>query len=708
MEPLPSHLDYLDRDPGPEIAANPVREALRVLRKQWVLVLVPMLCVLAVVYVMTKRKPPIYEASTRLNLEQTADASGSQLLQQILAGNQTGGTATQVEILRSPELLHRAVPRRILAKGMPQVAVVQVPDTDVVDLTVWWENANECAEIANLIAEKYRKDVQQKNRQTVTASLSFVRRQLDIVQPDLRAKSLALKRFQEQNSIVELPLQTSQAVSQLAGVQDQIRTVQSTLQTTETKLPDIRRRLDATTPEIEATRTTVENPLYATLEARLQELQLKRADLLIERVETSPAIVEIDGQIANVKSKIRELFEDERAIKSTGKTLSLNPEHQRLSQELATLETDRLAARAHLAALRQTEARQSRVMQALPKKQYELANLQRDYQVLDKAYQDLMQQKQSLELAESAHPATVEILRTAAASDTPVSPNVKVNMMMAAVLGTLLGVGLAFVREYMSDSLDTAGQVATGVGLPVIGTIPSLPGLARGSVLKRDHMTPEMEGYHFVASALPIGHRESSTRTLLLTSAGTGQGNSTTVANLAAAFAQRQKAVVLVDLDLRKPTLHALFDIAESPGISDVIAGRRLLAEALHPTSIEGLLVMPAGSARENPIRTLSSAALTVVLQDLANVADVVLIDSPPCVTVTDASIIAPATDGTILLLRAGEADRHTAQRAKSILNSVGASLLGVILNRSSGGLEGFSYTRRYGRVGPPALGPGA
>src|SRR5207248_9660433 len=132
-----------------------------------------------------------------------------------------------------------------------------------------------------------------------------------------------------------------------------------------------------------------------------------------------------------------------------------------------------------------------------------------------------------------------------------------------------------------------------------------------------------------------------------------------------------------------------------------VMAGRRLLAEALHPTAIEGLLVMPAGSARENPIRSLSSPSLPVVLQDLANVADVVLVDSPPCVTVTDASLIAPSVDGTILLLRAGETDKSTAQRAKSLLNAVGASVLGVILNRAGTGLDGFSYSRRYHRVTP-------
>jgi tyrosine-protein kinase Etk/Wzc len=707
MEPLPSHAEYLERDPAPEMHANPVREALRVLRKQWLMVLLPLLCVLCVVFVMTKRKNPIYQASTRLNLRPAEDgATQSEYLQQILAGNHPGGTPTQVEILRSPELMLRALPETILQKGSPQVAVVQVPMTDVVDLMVWWENSQECAQIANLIAERYQKEVQEKNRQAVSASLEYVRKQLDRVRPELDQSARSLRRFQEANRIVELPTQTGQAVTQLAEIQTQRRAVENSLLTTEAQIPDLQRRLQFSEEEIEASKTYIENPLYTALEAKLQDLQLQRSTLLIEHVETSPAIESIDSQIDAVKEKLNGLVARELEIKKTGKILAPNPERQRLVENLANMQTERLSGLAQLRALKAEEARRQRLMESLPAKQYRMANLQREYEMLDASYKALRQQQQSLELADSARVSTVEILSTAKPSHIPVSPNVRVNMTLAAVLGTLLGLGLAFVREYMADSIDTAGQVNTALGLPVIGAIPAVRGLRRMELQRRDELTPVMEGYHFVASALPMGHRESSTRTLLLTSAGAGQGNSTTAANLATAFAQRQKAVVLVDLDLRKPTLHTLFNIAETPGVSDVIAGRKLLAEALHPTSVEGLLVMPAGSVRDHPLRTLSSPMLPVVLQDLANVADVVLIDSPPCVTVTDASIIAPSVDGTILLLRAGEADKRTAQRAKSLLNAVGASLLGVILNRASGALEGFSYSRRYHRLAPPALGP--
>src|SRR5437867_13354013 len=149
MEPLPSHSDYLDRDLAPEGQANHVRDALRVLRKQWLMVLIPLLCVIGVVFVLTKRKPRIYQASTRLLLSPTGTSATGSQVQGILASNQPGSTATQVEILRSPQLMAKAVPERILKRGTPQLAVSQVPDTEVIDLTVWWEDARQAAEIAN-------------------------------------------------------------------------------------------------------------------------------------------------------------------------------------------------------------------------------------------------------------------------------------------------------------------------------------------------------------------------------------------------------------------------------------------------------------------------------------------------------------------------------------------------------------------------------
>jgi capsular exopolysaccharide synthesis family protein len=713
MESLPSHPEYADRELETGAGQNIIRDAMRVLRKQWLMVVIPLICVLAIVFVLTKRKAPIYEASTRVMIGQSGVApnstgTGQELLQQLLATNRQASLGTQIELLRSPDLAVRALPKSVFKKGDPQIVVTPVPDTDVIDLTAYWFDPVEGADIANRLVEQYEHESEAANRKAIKSALEYVNTQLEKkVGPDLNKTQLDMRRFQEVEGVVVLPEQAATTVAQVSAIESQIQAAETLIATNKIKLPEAQQRAHEEPKKIEPTKTWVENPAVTALETKIQDLELQKTTALFEHVPTSPTVLALDDQIKNVKAKLKEFIDKDLQTKVTGKTVTDNPAYQTAHEQVVTLHTERLATMAQLRALRGEQARLMAVMQALPVKQFKQANLQREYDVLNKSYQDLRQQKQTLELSQSYRVSNISVLSKAAPNDRPVSPNLRINMALAAILGILLGLGLAYVREYMSDTVDTVGHVQSGVGLPVIGAIPTMKGIA-GLVLQRDALTPEMEGYHFVASALPMGHRESTTRTLLMTSAGSGAGNSTTVANLATAFAQRQKAVVLVDLDLRKPTLHTLFNVAEGPGISDVIAGRKLLAEALHPTAVEGLLVMPAGSSRESPIRTLSSPALSVVLQDLANVADVVLIDSPPCVTVTDASIIAPWADGTILLLRAGETDRRTAQRARSLLSSVGASLLGVILNRASTGLEGFAYARHYRRVAPPALGPGA
>lgn len=712
MESLPSHPEYGDRDLEMGAGQNLIRDAVRVLRKQWLMVLLPLVCVLAIVFVLTKRKAPIYQASTRIMIGQSGAAAdstgtGQELLRQILATNRQVGLGTQIELLRSEDLAVRALPKSVFAKGSPQIVVNPVPDTEVVELTVYWFDPKEAAEIANRLVEQYQEESAAANRKEIKSALEYVNTQLnEQVGPALAKVQRDQQRFQEQNDAVALDSQTAAIVSQRATVENQLQAAQTLLATNEIKLPEAQKRRLDEPKTIEPAKTWVENPALTGLRTQLQTLELQRTTELFERQPTSPKILEIDDKIRAVSDQIKEILDKKLERKSTGQTIVSNPAYQAARDQVITLKTERLATLAQIGALKSERGRLESMINNLPAKQREQANLQREYEVLNKSYQDLRGQKQTLMLSIAARPSNMSVLSRAAPNDRPVSPNVRINMMLAAILGILLGLGLAYVREYMSDTLDTTQHVQSGLGVPVIGAIPAMKGITN-LLLQRDELSPEMEGYHFVASALPMGHRESTMRTLLLTSAGSGAGNSTTAANLAAAFAQRQKAVVLVDLDLRKPTLHSLFNLAEGPGISDVIAGRKLLAEALHPTAVEGLLVMPAGSARDNPIRTLSSPALAVVLQDLANVADVVLIDSPPCVTVTDASIIAPWADGTILVVRAGETDRRTAQRARSLLSSVGASLMGVILNRANTGLDGFSYNRRYRGIAPPALGPG-
>ena len=168
---------------------------------------------------------------------------------------------------------------------------------------------------------------------------------------------------------------------------------------------------------------------------------------------------------------------------------------------------------------------------------------------------------------------------------------------------------------------------------------------------------------------------------LMVTSAGPGEGKSTTLANLAISFTQNGSKVILVDADLRRPTAHKRFEVSNLRGVTDVLTGKSNLEQALQNTHIEGLRILTCGSIPPNPSEMLGSKKMRELIDSLAGMADIVLIDAPPVLAVTDAAVLATAVDGVLLVAWSGQVSREMAQKAKAQLEAVRARILGVVLN---------------------------
>ena len=183
------------------------------------------------------------------------------------------------------------------------------------------------------------------------------------------------------------------------------------------------------------------------------------------------------------------------------------------------------------------------------------------------------------------------------------------------------------------------------------------------------------EAYRTLRTNVQFYNVAEPMRRLLFTSATPREGKSITAANLAIAFAQADKKVIIIDADLRRPNLHRIFQISNQVGLTDVLLGTSDLASTLVSTVVPGLLVLPAGPLPPNP------AEMRGLLDELNKEADLVIIDSPPVVIVTDAAVLAPLADGVILVVAAGEVNREVVQQAKSQLEAVRARVLGIVLN---------------------------
>jgi tyrosine-protein kinase Etk/Wzc len=298
----------------------------------------------------------------------------------------------------------------------------------------------------------------------------------------------------------------------------------------------------------------------------------------------------------------------------------------------------------------------------------------------------------------------------------PVSPNRKRIYLTAMIFGTLLGLAAAVGVEQLDDTVKSPDEARERFDLTVLGTIPRIKeaGASRRAievagqrlVTHFDPRSPVGEAYRSLRTNLAFARAHEPLKTILLSSPGPADGKSTTVANLAITFAQQGQRTLLVDADLRRAVLDKLFTVPREPGLTDVLVGRAPLAEVVNATVIDNLFVMGSGPFPPNPSELLGSQAMRDVLRQAREQFDVVLLDSPPLLAVTDAAVLSTMVDGAILVVRTGATPRPSVRRAVSQLQTVHGRLVGTVLNdvdfRSGlyGGGYGYYYYQYYGQDG--------
>lgn len=203
----------------------------------------------------------------------------------------------------------------------------------------------------------------------------------------------------------------------------------------------------------------------------------------------------------------------------------------------------------------------------------------------------------------------------------------------------------------------------------------------RHIIAKTEPKSPITEQYRTIRTNIQYSSVDNAIRSIVVTSAGPGEGKSTTIANLAIVFAQQGKKTLLIDADLRKPTTHYTFQLSNTVGLTSVLTKQVHLMDAIHATDVEDLFVLTSGPIPPNPSELLASVSMEYVLKEAYEYYDVILFDTPPILGVTDAQILANLTDGSILVTSSGTTDRDGAIKAKDLLSHAKAKLLGVVLN---------------------------
>ena len=327
-----------------------------------------------------------------------------------------------------------------------------------------------------------------------------------------------------------------------------------------------------------------------------------------------------------------------------------------------------------------------------PEASDQIAAASRAIDLKEETYATILDQYERNRVREAVLANTLSIIEPAVAPREPAKPRKELNIALGLVLGLGGGVALAFLVESLDTTLYSVEQIKRSTAQPILGMVPAAGRQAQSGLFTG--ASPQGEAFRRLRTNLFTLDHDSPLRALLITSAEPKEGKSTIASNLAFAVALSGRQVVVVDAHLRLPTLHKVFGLSNRIGLASVLEGRVSLEEAMQETEISGVHVLTSGPLPENPAELLSSPQMSVLIDRLTRQYDMLLLDTPSVLAVTDAAALARTADGVLLIVERAQAKQESVRAATQQLADVKANTLGIVVNRSQADSTYEYYSR--------------
>ena len=508
----------------------------------------------------------------------------------------------------------------------------------------------------------------------------------------LNASENALKEFQQKTHIVELTKNRDDQIALVSTLAGNRQTLAASLASLRAQIASNQAEMNRE-PGAVAADTKTSNPEVIALSDSIRNLEVQREGLIQPGGLTpkAPQVRGLDAQISALKVRLAAQPTLATTVTQTPNAfrLSLQQKISDLQAQIPVLKTQIATNDVNLASAKAQIGQYAGLELTLNRLTAEHDAAQRD----DKNFSD---QLADLNLREKAHHSAARIIETAQVPDTPVRPKRVQSILFAGLIGLFVGLCLALLQEFLDDRINTVADADRVLQLPSLGYVPALSTADARLLPQMKGMDPASESYRVLRTNIHFATVDAPARTLLVTSSNPGEGKTTTAANLAFAMAMDGKKVILVDTDLRRPSLHKLLDLPAVPGLTDVLLGHAPLA----PIEVmSGLSVLPAGSTPPNPGELLNSRKFRNLVLELTEQAEMVIFDSPPVLVAADAAILASQMDGTIIVVETGSTKKASARRTLTLLNQARAAVLGVAYNkmRSTDAPGLYYYSYQYG-----------
>jgi len=530
------------------------------------------------------------------------------------------------------------------------------------------------AAILNTLVKNYINMNMERRFDASTYARNFLQERLQQVKAKLEDSERQLVEFARKEQII--------------SVDDKQNTVSQTLTATNAALAEAEKKriaAEANYRQVMGARgqglsQILDSKIIQTLKETKAKLEAQYQENLSLYKPAYPTMVQLRSQISQVDALINQEVNNIRAA-VTASYEAARSEESLLRGRLEQLKQDVLS---------------------LQDRSIQLNILRREVDTNRQLYDGLLQRFKEVGVAAGIGTNNISVVDEAKVPRWPYKPNLQLNALLALVLGLLGGVGLAFLFEHLDDTFRRPEELEKLLGLPVLGVIPKTP-LARGDtrpmalVGHEDPRSAFAEAYRSVRTALQFSTASGVPRLLTVTSAMAGEGKTTTALSLAIQFAQAGKRTLLIEADLRKPSLHHMLNLDNQVGLTNYLAGGEAQpVDIAKPTHITNLFAIPSGPLPPNPVDLLSSARMVELLSLAAGKFDQVIVDSPPLLGLADALIIGNLCEGTLLTVAMGSTPRGYALGALKRLRGTRVHVLGTILTKLETRAGGYGYYRSY------------
>lgn len=670
-----------------------------VLRYKWL--------IMAVVVVATtgtwfgvRLKGAAFQASATLMPQQQAlqTLDGVAALSTSLGERQMGGSTAQVRQSRLESLVALMVSPRVLGQLIAKLDIPLTPNdlqrmfnveqvtSEVIRVSATAPTPELAGDLVNGLASTFVQFYGDLSTNAIAESTKLLQEQETLALREVEQCKTTLQKYKASRRISALDQQSNGTLARLNAVRQAREGTTAQLAELEAQLQETEAQL-ALTPSI--TRVVEKSNDSPALQQLRNEVGTLEKDLALERgtrTESHPRVFELKSKLASAKSLLQR--EEGRMIERVRQ--APNPEHATLSQRRGDLRAQRHGLAAKVISLGKSLIGLDREMNAYAGADVQISNLMQRYTAAEQRYAAVVGRLRQAEAnADSIRRSSaIAIVDTAGPLNPPidVSRGTAIKLTIAAFsLSLALCVFVLAAWDYLDRRIQTSSDAETLVELPVAAIIPrALPRAASTPLRQLASLmpsSPEGEAYRFLGLHLLLSRTDNPIRVLMMGTAKPGQGATTTITNLAATLSQGNRRVVLVDADLRRPSLHDYFQLPNEVGLTDVLKGEVPLSQALQRTLLPNLLLLAGGPMVDNPWALLRSPEMEALVADLREMADFVLIDTPSAAAFADAFSIAPLADGLFMVIRSRHQPTGLEIKIKRMFEEAGAKVLGAVLN---------------------------